>query len=855
MPQDDQVLVLLGIDAKEYTSELRKVRRAAQSTDQALLNLVDSANRAEKALNAISGGATAKVKIDDSEISGAVRLVEDLDTTVQTKITADASDIESSLSEIENDLDRLADLATIDVALNIAGGLADINPLDLPGVSTIVETDKAVRNLNARVFGEIPNAGAIIDEVYTAAFGDTRDEVAEAVAAVIQLGVNSEDAAATTAGAFTVAEIAGEDFNAVLEAADALVKNDLAPDFDAAFDIITAGIQGGLNKNQDLLDSFGEYSSIFADLGVDAEAFLSIIAQGLEAGAKDSDKIVDTYKELGLRVRDGFSQSLTDEGGAQADILEKLEFLDEAAAFEAGELSGEEMFAGLRTAIERGLAEGTITQQDVFDLGGGAIEDLTIPIFLEIDPLQVDEEFSQIEGRTIEAGVELFGDIDTAITEAQRVIEGEFARTLDEAFDIKGKIEEFTSGVQTFAGLVRGGEGIPEAVEQAFAIEGFADFFRNIETVLGDILIGILEIVAGVMDVAGNTEGAAAVRETIADQASRQLAFDLKFAANEDELRGAIANAMRRGVDEVSIGETLEGTVQELIDTGNLEEARTLLSQIEASSGKIFGAEIDETALAFAENVRAQQANIFASPPQELIDMADRIEQAQLLAENFDASNLEDQIGAVDAAQETFDTLGAIFEPIGEGFTIFQEGLTSQAENISTTADNVTSDFNALKSGIGSALGTAQTKIQEFADGALPHLDAIEDSAEGIFNIFLAIAGFGLPAMPDLGGGVGAMPTDSPAASGGKRQGAFTVGEQGREMVFADSEVAILNNQTTSTLMSAVDAAFRGIAAGGGDNVANDNRSQSQVNNIMIQSDADGFRQTAQIANQIRGFR
>ena len=448
-------------------------------------------------------------------------------------------------------------------------------------------------------------------------------------------------------------------------------------------------------------------------------------------------------------MRDGFSQSLTAEGGPQADILQKLDFLDEAKAFEAGELSGAEMFAGLRAAIERGLEEGTITQQDVFDLGGGAIEDLTIPIFLEIDPLQVDEEFSQLDGRTVAAGVELFGGIDTAIEEARRVIETDLAESFSTAFDIPGKLQQLTEGLQSFSALIREGEDIPDAVEQAFQIEGFADFFRNVESLLGNILLGTLEIVAGILDLVGNTSAAEDVRGAIADQAERQLAFDVKFATDKDELSSAVSSAIRRGVDVEGIVTQIGTAVNELTDAGKFEEAAALIENLK-STEQLFTVDTSELkrlkgeleGLRGSAGVFGDLTGYGGDIDQQIqdIDTVLTLRESEAGA-SFGNKVVEDARKAIDEAltngtlAEAFDIAKSI-EAIDQGaavtemedflFGVFDEALASGNIDLASEVAGILGDSQLqqiIDEEVNSAFGTIKSNVTDIGMVLQPAVD------------------------------------------------------------------------------------------------------------------------------------
>lgn len=157
---------------------------------------------------------------------------------------------------------------------------------------------------------EAKKAGEVAGKVYANNFGDSIEQVNEAIRAVgTNIGdvgkMTKDELQGMTQDALAFSKTMGVDLNLSTEAVGAMMKNGLAKNATEAFDILTAGMQNGVNKADDLLETFQEYSPQFDKLGIDGKDALNLLSAGLKAGARDTDVIADAFKELSIRTIDG----------------------------------------------------------------------------------------------------------------------------------------------------------------------------------------------------------------------------------------------------------------------------------------------------------------------------------------------------------------------------------------------------------------------------------------------------------------------------------------------------------------------------------------------------------------------
>ena len=188
----------------------------------------------------------------------------------------------------------------------------------------------------------------MINNVYKNNFGESINDVAEAMATVNQNMSYLDDSALQrcTEYAYTLSDTFGYDVAESTRAADTLIKN-YGVSAREAFNLITQGAQSGMDYSGEMIDSIDEYSVQFKKLGLDAEDMFSIFANGAQNGAFNLDKVGDAVKEFSIRAIDG---SDTTKQGFEALGMDAAKM---AERFGAGGDSAKEAF----NEVIKGLAE------------------------------------------------------------------------------------------------------------------------------------------------------------------------------------------------------------------------------------------------------------------------------------------------------------------------------------------------------------------------------------------------------------------------------------------------------------------------------------------------------------------
>lgn len=145
----------------------------------------------------------------------------------------------------------------------------------------------------------------MINDVYKDNFGESINDVAEAMATVNQNMSYLDDSALQrcTEYAYTLSDTFGYDVAESTRAANSLIRN-FGIEANEAFNLIVQGRQNGLDFSGELLDSINEYAPQFKKMGMSADEMFSVFVNGAQNGAFNLDKIGDAVKENAIRAID-----------------------------------------------------------------------------------------------------------------------------------------------------------------------------------------------------------------------------------------------------------------------------------------------------------------------------------------------------------------------------------------------------------------------------------------------------------------------------------------------------------------------------------------------------------------------
>ena len=312
---------------------------------------------------------------------------------VAVRFTADTSDVDKGIAETEKKVGKLGETLG---GLALAGG-AIVGGALVAGLMDSLNVEKANAKLAAQLGDtkvSAAEAGKAAGAIYRRGWGDSIDQVNEAILQSSRnIGASSQAELENIAQKATIVSTTfDQDLGGVTAAVGQMLKNGLAPNADAAFDILTKGIQSGVDKSGDLLDTFNEYGTKFRDLGLSGQQMTGILSQGLQAGARDADTVADTFKELAITSING--SKTTEDAYKSLGINSKQMTADMAAGGERA-AKGTDLIMDKLRAVKDPAEKSRIA----VELFGTKAEDLGDALFA-IDPSEATKGLGDFAGAT-----------------------------------------------------------------------------------------------------------------------------------------------------------------------------------------------------------------------------------------------------------------------------------------------------------------------------------------------------------------------------------------------------------------------------------------------------------------------
>lgn len=261
-----------------------------------------------------------------------------------------------------------------------------------------LDVQKAQSKLRAQLglsTKESQRIGKVAGDLFSNAYGDSMEDVNEAIKSVVQNmdGMRTASSAVlkdTAKDALNLATIMDEDVGKVTTAVAQILRTGLAKNAKEAFDVLAVGVQKGANRAEDLLDTFVEYGTQFRKMGLSAKQATGILTQGLQAGARDADIVADAIKEFSIRAIDG---STTTAAGFKALGLNAGEMA--RAIGKGGDFANEALDMTLDRL--RAIDDPVKREAAAVALFGTQAEDLGKALFA-IDPSTAVNALGKVEG-------------------------------------------------------------------------------------------------------------------------------------------------------------------------------------------------------------------------------------------------------------------------------------------------------------------------------------------------------------------------------------------------------------------------------------------------------------------------
>ena len=313
-----------------------------------------------------------------------------------------------------------------------------------------------------------------IERVYSHNFGESMQDVAEAMAQVKQQTgeIDPSKLEKMTENGIALRDTFGFDLNESMRAVNMLMKQ-FGITSDQAFTLVVKGAQNGLDKNGDLLDTINEYSVHYKQQGYTADEFYNSLINGSASGTFSVDKLGDAMKEFGIRTKD--TAKSTDEGfkllGLNADQMRK----DFAAGGDTAQEATQKVLKSL-FSMDNQVKQ----NQAGVDLFGTMWEDLGV------EGVKALMDVSGKAATTTDAMKQLndvkYADVGSSIASIGRALQSEFLQPL---------VDQVTPAVANFAkAFVEKIPAVKETIsEVADKLQAWIPLFAGIGTAMATYFV------------------------------------------------------------------------------------------------------------------------------------------------------------------------------------------------------------------------------------------------------------------------------------------------------------------------------------------------------------------------------
>ncbi|MDB8553917.1 phage tail tape measure protein [Turicibacter sanguinis] len=241
--------------------------------------------------------------------------------------------------KVKSDIDGVTDKLK-----GISGAAAGI---EVAGVAAFGEASNAVGKLKGALGLTSEQADKVYQSVQDLAKRgfdfDSALEILIRVNQVMNDLLDPDEINEFSAGVLAISNTFDQDLNDVIKASSSMIRH-FGIDGEEALDIISYGLENGLDMSNDFLDTLWEYSNQFSDMGFTAKDTLQIINQGMKDGAFNTDKLADGVKEFNIRL----SEVGADQEAALGSL--NMNVQDVTDAFNQGGDAGKNM--ALKVAME-----------------------------------------------------------------------------------------------------------------------------------------------------------------------------------------------------------------------------------------------------------------------------------------------------------------------------------------------------------------------------------------------------------------------------------------------------------------------------------------------------------------------
>lgn len=264
----------------------------------------------QKGVSDIDSG-TDKIKKSANEADEAIEHIGDSTTETSKK----SETLKDSFSNALDGISSLAENVGVSLPTNLlkvapfAAAAAAVGSAIATGVTSALDTINLQGTLQAKLGSgsqAAKNAGVVAGNLYNDGWGESLEDIGNTVATVSQAirGIGQDDLQVVSRATELWSQTFDTDVSEGVRGVKVLMDQFGLSSRDAT-DLMTKGMQNGLNYTGELADNLSEYSGRWAEAGVSAQDYFSMLQAGVDNGAYSLDKVGDFLNEFLTSLSDG----------------------------------------------------------------------------------------------------------------------------------------------------------------------------------------------------------------------------------------------------------------------------------------------------------------------------------------------------------------------------------------------------------------------------------------------------------------------------------------------------------------------------------------------------------------------
>jgi phage-related protein len=254
---------------------------------------------------------TDKIKKSANEADEAIEHIGDSTTETSKK----SETLKDSFSNALDGISSLAENVGVSLPTNLlkvapfAAAAAAVGSAIGTGITSALDTINVQGTLQAKLGSgsqAAKNAGVVAGNLYNDGWGESLDDIGNTVATVSQAirGIGQDDLQVVSRATELWSQTFDTDVSEGVRGVKVLMDQFGLSSRDAT-DLMTKGMQNGLNYTGELADNLSEYSGRWAEAGVSAQDYFSMLQAGVDNGAYSLDKVGDFLNEFLTSLSDG----------------------------------------------------------------------------------------------------------------------------------------------------------------------------------------------------------------------------------------------------------------------------------------------------------------------------------------------------------------------------------------------------------------------------------------------------------------------------------------------------------------------------------------------------------------------